>query len=252
MKCTQCGASVSVEEKFCPYCGALNQSAVKHQADMQRYNRAFEATRKEVLANSEKQTRSHSQLIVLGIVILLNIVVLVGLINGSDLSYRWRGWQINRHAEQYLTQLSAMESEGSYSKMALYYRRNYLYDAKRKSEVANYDTVCTMADEYERIVQSFYYLRNPEVNTYESEGELLERIANNYVRFEDNLEYRDKPYYEGQFTENHLAAMTDMEERIHTMLQAYGGLDAQDMEKLPDMSSQELMILLGRRMGIYE
>ncbi|MDO4622291.1 MAG: zinc ribbon domain-containing protein [Eubacteriales bacterium] len=252
MKCTQCGASVTLEEKFCPYCGALNQSAVKHQADMQHYNRAFEATRKEVLANSEKQTRSHSQLIVLGIVILLNIVVFVCLINGSELSYRWRGWQIDRHADRYLTQLSTMEKEGSYTKMGLYYRRNNLYDAKRKSEIANFDTVCTMADEYERIVQCFYYLRNPEVNTYESQGELLERIANNYVRFEDNLKDKDKPYYEGHFTDAHLAAMMDMEERIHTMLQAYGGLDASDMEKLPETGSQELMILLGRRMGIYE
>ena len=54
MKCPNCGAPLKMEDKFCTYCGAPNKLAVKHQQDMEHYEREFEKTQEEVLTKTRK------------------------------------------------------------------------------------------------------------------------------------------------------------------------------------------------------
>ena len=45
MKCPHCGGQMGIEDNFCTHCGARNTQALQHQAEMEHYQQAFQATR---------------------------------------------------------------------------------------------------------------------------------------------------------------------------------------------------------------
>ena len=59
MKCENCGAEIKLEDRYCPYCGALNKAAMQHIQDMDRFEDEFEQTQQEV----QTKVRGYSSII---------------------------------------------------------------------------------------------------------------------------------------------------------------------------------------------
>lgn len=248
MKCKCCGASVTLEEEFCPYCGALNEPARAHIEAMKQYNRDYQNTRAAVLQNAERQSKRHSRVLILGLLIFLNILLPVCMANSYEIADFLRARQIHAHAAEYRQKLEAFETEADYEMLSGYYSRNWLFEEK---SLRDFETVSDMAGQYVRILDGIYYLIG-QSRSYLSQGELLQRVANSTAGFYDNLAMRDREYRKDHFTEQHLKAMEDMEEKIGMLLKAYCGLTEEDVSRIPEMDSQSLMVLIGRRMGVYE
>lgn len=53
MKCKNCGAELTMLEKFCPNCGTPNEQSQQHIKDMEHYEHEFSDTQKEVVRNSK-------------------------------------------------------------------------------------------------------------------------------------------------------------------------------------------------------
>ncbi len=252
MKCKYCGANMSMEDEYCPYCGALNEEARKHIEDMRKYNRAFHRTRSQVMDTAGRQSRRHARVITIAVLVMLNVIVMAGHAASYDLQYWWEEVQVNAHAEEHRERLTELEAAGDYQELEEYYSQYSLYMADQLRE---FDAVDYGAQYYNRTYESLMRLIDPGFDdSYYTDGELLEMLAEQVTYFYENMEQGNDPYYAERYASPHKEALEDMDGRIQTLLKVYCSLTDQDLESIKEntMSSQELMLLIGRRMGIYE
>ena len=78
MKCENCGGRISLEDEFCPSCGAVNRNAQKHIKDMRRYQSTFANVQQDV----QEATKRYSEVTVriIMIAVLLIMAVLFSLV----------------------------------------------------------------------------------------------------------------------------------------------------------------------------
>lgn len=252
MKCKQCGTpNITLEDEFCPYCGALNEAARKHIEDMKHFSGRFEETQSQVMENVASMSKFHSEIIVVVILALLNIIVLVCNINKSEIAWWFQDREVKANASSYEKLMSDLEANNDYTLLSKYYNSKSLYIAG--DTLAEYSSEADMAYNYDKIISYIYYLNHEDISYY-SKDELIEEIANSVSNFYTEFSYKDKEHYveRGNFKENHLNAMNNMDSNIKICLQGYCNLTSEDIEEIDGMSKQQLMMLLGRRVGIYE
>ncbi len=250
MKCKQCGSPVTLEDEFCPYCGALNTAARKHIEDMKRFNSDYSNTKSEVLGNVAKQSKRHTRIIILITLIGLNIVFLALRSQSYEIRYHINQLRNKANASTYEAKMSKLESDGRYLEMYYFYNRQDLYDTS--DELSSYTTVTDMAWQYNKFKDSIYYIENNDSVNYISKGQALEDAASAVYEFYSSYAYRDNDYFADRFSESHLNAMEDMKSQIETLLSSYCSFTSDDIARLSDMDKQELLLLIEKRMGIYE
>lgn len=86
MKCTSCGADLAGDQLKCPYCGTVNEQALKLAKEVQTYDAAYEKKRGELLESGESQVLKHL-VVRLGIVFL--VIVILSLACFLVLDYRF-------------------------------------------------------------------------------------------------------------------------------------------------------------------
>lgn len=250
MKCKYCGGPLSLEDEYCPHCGALNQEARQHIEEMKKYNRAFHRTKTRVMDETGRQSRRHGRVLVLVLLIVFNVLLLAGHGAIYDLGYWWKSVQVDLHTEKYAEKLSELEAGGNYRELKDYYREHNLYmsDGLREFNAVDYG-----AQHYTAIYESIMWLSDFSVEeVYYTEGELVERLAENVFWFYEELAREEDGYHPEQFAGSHKEALADMEARVRALLETYCAMTKEDLERLPQMTSQEMMLLIGRRIGLYE
>ncbi|MDO4477423.1 MAG: zinc ribbon domain-containing protein [Lachnospiraceae bacterium] len=249
MKCEQCQAPVTLEDEFCPYCGALNKPARRHIEDMKHFSADYEQTKRKVLGRVAGQSHRYALLITLVVLVVLNIGVFAMQLMSDEIRW-WREEQaVKKQAVQLEHQMAQLEEVGDYDLLNRLYMDKNLYSVSDRLRA--FDAVSDGSYDFTRIRDSFYYLKNPGTG-YQDEGDLLETISERTVDFYELLDYEYSDYLAERFEGSHGAALEDLKVKIEAMLKTYGQLTDEDVAGLPDMSSQEILILLGRRMGIYE
>ncbi len=104
MKCTNCGAEFASDQLRCPYCGTVNETALKLAKELQTYDAAYEKKRDELLETGTNQVLKHLT-IKLGIVFFAIILVSFGLITfyqyrfGFRSSYQVTGSRLVKNKE---------------------------------------------------------------------------------------------------------------------------------------------------------
>lgn len=79
MKCTNCGADFASDQLKCPYCGRVNEHALKLAKELQTYDKAYEEKRDELLETGTGQVLKHLTF-GMGIVFALIIVIAFGCV----------------------------------------------------------------------------------------------------------------------------------------------------------------------------
>lgn len=88
MKCTNCGADFASDQLRCPYCGTVNEHALKLAKELQSYDAAYEKKRDELLESGTNQVLRHLTF-GLGIVFLVIAIVSLGFV--AFYQYRFSG-----------------------------------------------------------------------------------------------------------------------------------------------------------------
>ena len=78
MKCTNCGSDFASDQLKCPYCGTVNEHALKLAKELQTYDAAYEQKRDELLETGTGQVLEHLT-VRLGIVFLAIVLFPLGL-----------------------------------------------------------------------------------------------------------------------------------------------------------------------------
>lgn len=247
MKCKCCGANVTIEDEFCPYCGALNEPARKHIEDMKRYAKDYSDTRKEVMSNAEKQSRHHSVILILALLVFANVITLAATLNVDDVSYMIEELSVHAHAAEYKKQLDAYEAEGNCLMLQKLYYQKDLYEDESLRE---YSSAADIAGNYVKIANDCYYLTAG--GGYQTKGQLIEALSREITDFYYSLSLSSREYYRERFTGQHLSFIEDTTEKIKLLLRTELGLTAEEIEALPDMEEQNIMLLIGKKVGYYE
>ncbi len=79
MKCTNCGGDFASDQLRCPYCGAVNEHALKLAKELQTYDKAYEKKRNELLESGTGQVLKHLTM-GMGIVFLAIICIAFGCV----------------------------------------------------------------------------------------------------------------------------------------------------------------------------
>lgn len=105
MKCTNCGSDFASDQLKCPYCGTVNEHALKLAKELQTYDAAYEQKRDELLETGTGQVLEHLT-VRLGIVFLAIVLFSFGFISfykyrfGVRSSYQVTGACLEKNREQ--------------------------------------------------------------------------------------------------------------------------------------------------------
>lgn len=240
MKCPHCGAPLRMEDKFCSYCGAPNTLAMKHQADMEHYEREFTETQEEVLNKSRKAGSLTGFLVVLIIMIVVNIVALAISANAWDIRYKQRNARVSKHADEYRAVVEQMIADQHYIGLREYYYNNRLSGAEVLPE---YEAVLRYAG---KLDDMYMYLCDTDSYRYR----LSESGLQNTVTYlsEDIIELYEDPkdsyFQDVAITDDKLVIIEDIRNQAEALLVTYAGLTKEEISELQNMSKARIQDVL--------
>ena len=188
MKCPNCGSEMPLEYRFCPYCGAKNQAAEQHAADMAKYESEFARTKAEVENRSRRYGTNLIKAVAAAVLVFLIIITMV--INNNAWSFRRD--LIRRQAEKHydtvsesLCQSLAAGNYAEFSAFMDHYGLNYIYN----SPFTGFSRVLRAANLYLEIENGYLSLLRPE--EWEDEKTIAADINYRLTDFYDYLEQEE-------------------------------------------------------------
>jgi len=238
MKCPNCGAPLTMEEKFCSYCGAPNTMVQKHQSDMAHYEREFRRTRDDVVATSRRAGSATGMLAV--ILILFFLVVAAGVVctRTWDIRYARQVTRANARTKEYRAVIEKKIAEQDYISLGDYYYASGMVETDSLEE---YSAII----HYSRRLASIY---NNLCDTDEI-GYSWRSLAGNIQYFSDDLiSLYDDPltsyYEEAAVTEDKLAVIEDIRHQAEALLVAYADFTPEEAAEVKNMSKSRVEELL--------
>lgn len=247
MKCTNCGAEFASDQLRCPYCGTVNEAALKLAKELQTYDAAYEQKRDELLETGTSQVLKHLT-IKLGIVFLAIVLFSFGFIAvyqyrfGFRSTYQVRGARLEENTRQVARYLDEKQYIRAYLLASatdptgeLF--RNYPEYAQELNEIYTYSLVLvSVLQSMDSMNEGDNYpaLRDTDVTTIQifyrsgDEGEVqqdLIREVDGYLKYyyrltEEEIETLKRLDYGEQFT---LGGSLDVERITKERMEAYFG-----------------------------
>ena len=221
MKCKYCGGEVSLSEKYCPYCGKLNEQTAAHAEAMKKFRKDYAETKAGVEETTKRFTGTAVNAVIIAV---LAVLLVVSIVIGN------RAWDISYEA----VKADAVKREAAYSQIMDGYLLNEQFlefntFAERHGTSYYYRDAYASFLELSRVVYEYKYF-------YEAITEVIE--AKKYRDAEYQLsslnhglsgffEYADE-YAEKEdviHTEIHDRAVQVMEYNIRLLLETYLGMD---------------------------
>ena len=243
MKCQHCGNNLNIEDKFCPYCGQPNPFAVKHQEEMERYEKDYQETKEDVLEQSSRFNRHTVRITIIAVLVALIAVTCFLLAKADDI--RW--WQMEKSVEdqapQHMEALNEIMENRDYMALYSYMNRNRItYTNSLREFDAVYDTTSRYRMFYQNLMTLQAKRADEENYRYYTESELLEDIARDIQAFYEYMKPQDynKEAYEGDKMEY----MEDLRDHMETMISGYFGISPEEVREMRTMTAARINVLL--------
>ena len=243
MKCPHCGGQMGIEDNFCTHCGARNTQALQHQAEMEHYQQAFQATRQTVMEKTSLLRRTGSWLIVLVIMLTLLVVAIILRAKAWDIGYDIR----QKRAESQMNELAATLDQyleaGEYGQFVGYYEANDM-DLTRNYD---YSVILTACRAYTHLLQDIAILHDPDHYRFSEKyrSSSCEDTARELIRLftaENEVWREDDP----ALAEDKMVYVRDIRERAANICKTYYGMSDEEIEQIPDLSTTKLGEILER------
>lgn len=242
MKCSNCGNSLTLLEKYCPNCGSLNVQSKKHIDDMEKYEKSFNETKLKVEKNSRWFTGIIAPVAVFIISALFMIICMAA--NYMDFSYEVvriiQGIDNSANQESTEEYILTLIDEGKYNEvLQLQLRKDVSLSYKKYGQISELYNAMEGYCELRKNIQihkNIYYSDSYYIqNKYNNMAEAIAKINSSV-----NIRYKDevcKKYIE------------DIRNKRDLMLKACCNFTEEDISMVDKMSKNEILILLTRRMG---
>ena len=240
MKCKYCGGNLSLEEKTCPHCGRLNEEAIQHAADMERYQDHFEETRKDVYGVAKRFSGITARAVIIAALMLAIFVVFLIDDNVWDIRRWFVTMNSNVHVEEYSSQMERYLEEENYTAFR-YFCKNHYIDGYNDN-YQDYQPLIQAASAYEVVYSSINSLIMAEDER--TAGSYISNIEWGYAWFERS---KDEGYYNDEnIREKSLSVMEQMETKLKILLRAYLGFTVEETEQFGELNQAERLFLLNK------
>lgn len=243
MKCPHCGNNLNIEDRFCPYCGKPNEFAVKHQEEMDRYEKDYQETRENVLEKSSRFNRHTVRITIIAVMIALIAVAGFLLARADDI--RW--WQLEKTVEaeapMHREAINEIMENRDYMALYSYMNRNRI---TYTSTLREFDAVYDTTSRYRMLYDNLMILeakKNGEGNySYYTETELIENISREVKAI---YEYMEPQEYNAEAWEgDKMEYMEDLRDHVETMVSGYFGLSPDEAKEMRSMTESRISVLL--------
>ncbi len=240
MKCPSCGGNISLEDKFCPYCGAKNILAMQHARDMAEYKEDYEQTKQEVYASQKRLSAVVVRVIVL-VVLIIGIIITAALLNNGVYGIRR-----DRLEKQ------AAKNAAEYSKIMDEYLEDQDYlgfcgfcegkGLRYVDAFDKYEPVIRMGDSYKTCIS--YMLSAQMPGPYGDRARYIEYLEDPLDSF-----YKDRmeDYYgdsEKEARAIYEKAYAGMKQQLERCLVTYMGLTEEEAASLEGLSKARRTVLI--------
>ncbi len=250
MKCEHCGAPIGLEDKFCAYCGAPNPHALKHQADMEHYEREFQKTQTEVMKSTGRMARISSNLIILAILVILNIGAFFFAVKAPDLAWDAREKAQEKRADEYRADLEELIEAKEYLKLYSYYNSNHI---SAVDSLYDYSAVCRAAGCYQNIYTTLCGRKNLGYGSIYSNLSGLSDYDVEYLASEvERLYAIENEYYGAKISERDQAVIEEIREYAEAIFLGYTTLTKEQVEELSNVSKSRAMEMIREEVTIRE
>lgn len=244
MKCKNCGAELTMLEKFCPNCGTPNEQSQQHIKDMEHYEHEFSDTQKEVVRNSKwfiKYIAPVTSLVIAGIAAVI-VTIQANHLWGYNLAEQKQKKYNQTHEQGIKEHLQTLLDNGQYEEVyQLYTRLN-----QRMSGTGNsgwYDFY-NMTEGYLRLRNAIMFYYNPELSEHYSKETALNNAAEAICMITGSAQGKS---YRERAAES-IPYMEDIKEKAGLFLKDYCNFTQADIDSLENRDRTSVIALLTRRM----
>lgn len=231
---------MSLEEKTCPHCGRLNEEAIQHAADMERYQDHFEETRKDVYGVAKRFSGITARAVIIAALMLAIFVVFLIDDNVWDIRRWFVTMNSNVHVEEYSSQMERYLEEENYTAFR-YFCKNHYIDGYNDN-YQDYQPLIQAASAYEVVYSSINSLIMAEDER--TAGSYISNIEWGYAWFERS---KDEGYYNDEnIREKSLSVMEQMETKLKILLRVYLGFTVEEAEEFGELNQAERLFLLNK------
>lgn len=253
MKCESCGSPLSLEQKFCPYCGKVNVQAAKHAEDMERYHGEFESTKSHVY----RKTKSVASNAVKGVVASLLFIVIVFLfytaVSSYELTYIIQDISKSINGKKYRAQIEEYLEDGDYYSLGMFCNAKGIYAYDNGYE--EYRPVINMASQY---AWFYNYMLDAAIKDKYWEYEDNKWVYSSMASALNQFYYCYEQDYENSYRKGNLDMdvmrpyMDDMLDEVSLILTEYCYLTREEALALPYMKEAQRELLIEGRMEDVE
>ncbi len=234
MKCISCGGEISFSDRVCPYCGRELKETAEHRADMEKYKKENEKTKRKL----KQVIAENMPMVISAVVMLLLIIVACAQIYISENAYHFREDALRRESvkkyDEYSAQIKNYLEAGDYTGFDAF--AEYHNIAEYEEPYDDLNLLCEVAHEYTSLVSVaedvLIYGEDAEIyNTDSDPFNCRMAIDDLYRVFRYKEEEIDKDPYRDY--------MYDMKKKADIILEIYFGLDEKEREEFLESSANE-------------
>lgn len=249
MKCPNCGANLTIDDEVCSFCGEENPYAEKHREEMRHFTRDFKRTQSQVLETTRSHSKFVAKITLIAVMVVLNLVLWIMV----DESYTVEKFVMNRRiSADYLlhkAEMDKLEEERNFIGFYVYYNENRLNYCDLFEE---YQAAYNVSNNYEIVYNYMMELLTEESEssyyTDEKKAEMLAQQLDFLYKYSKPREYSDMTQYSKKHQEFMDAAVTQIEDLLHTYIR----IPKEEMDKFRELSIARKQIMLEEGLGINE
>ena len=235
VNCKKCGAPLSLNDAFCPYCGEANPEAQEHLKKLQELDEQFESASREVAAEVKYSKKGYGILVILVMFLLANLVIFVMHQMSYGIAERIAAGkmpenEIKAQLDQFLEDGEYIELDLFMSKFSLSYR-----------DYEDYSKISYLASYQSRMIEAMtLYLYSSD--TYEDP---LVKTCQAIVDYEGEYTSLKK----GDNSERVSFHMEQINSEVNGFLRNYLKLTEEDIARIADLNESSLLILVNERLS---
>lgn len=239
MKCKYCGADVRLDDHFCPNCGRPVEQAIRHQKEMEQYEKEFEKTRRQAMDRISVSGGFGTAVGIRLAVVVALIVALVAMavnLNSYSLNERREKRAAARNHDAYVEQIEKFIEDRDYAELAAFCDKHQLDYNKDFEE---YRRIIYGAESFRSVYRGLWDVAFCTQDTrYMYNAENLSKNVNNfYEQLQQDYSYSKNP-------ERTKEVYGEMEEEMLLLLRRYLGLSKEDTDSMKELSKSKRTVMI--------
>lgn len=240
MKCNYCGYNLEIEDKFCPYCGKPNEHVKQHTADMEKYAKDYDSTKREVIANSRRFNNKTARIAIICALVALCAINVMLTLNMGDIYNARQEKRALKNKAVHMAQIAEYESDCDYMNLQLYMMK---YNLGYREPFSEYNKVYEASSGFRTIFEksgSLYMNRGTDYAYASRDCEAIARSIHSIKECSQKQKYDKEECYKPEhqkFLDSIVADTADI-------VQTYFGLTDEQIESMWTMSNSKLAVML--------